>query len=152
TPVVAGTMALIKAKYPDLNQRQLLERLLLTADDEGTRGEDLEYGWGVVDPLAALTADVDYYEDPAPTGDASPSGAIAAPGDDGSGIGDYVPVIITGAALTAAVAVAVLLVRSRRRAPARAPAPQQRPAGPPPQAAPDTWRRPPEPGPPPPAR
>ncbi|GIG65056.1 S8 family serine peptidase [Phytomonospora endophytica] len=150
-PIVAGTMALIKAKYPNLNQRQLLERLLLTADDKGTEGEDLEYGWGIVDPLAALTADVDYYEDPAPTDDTA-SEAVAATGDDGAGTGDLVPVIVSGTVLAVVVVGVLLLIRSRRRPPTPAAAPRNRPVGPPPQAAPESWRRPPEPGPPPPAR
>ncbi|MEV0650265.1 S8 family serine peptidase [Phytomonospora sp. NPDC050363] len=150
-PVVAGTMALIKARYPNLDHRQLLERLLLTADDNGDEGEDLEFGWGVVNPLAALTEEVDHYQDPAPTGaDSEPVAAT----DTGTGPGDFIPVIVSGTVLLAAVTVIVLVVRSRRRratAPP-APAPQFRASGPPPQAAPDNWRRPPEPGPPPPAR
>lgn len=151
-PIVAGTMALIKAKYPNLDQRQLMERLLLTADDKGPEGEDVNYGWGVVNPLAALTAEVDYYVDPAPT-DGTASEPVAATGDDGSGIGDFIPVIVSGTVLVVLVAGIVLLIRSRRRTAAATATPTAlRPAGPPPQAAPESWRRPPEPGPPPPAR
>ncbi|HIW62250.1 MAG TPA: S8 family serine peptidase, partial [Candidatus Stackebrandtia excrementipullorum] len=58
-PIVAGTLALIKSAYPDLDHWGHMYRLSLTADDKGPEGYDDKYGWGIVNPLAALTEDVE---------------------------------------------------------------------------------------------
>ena len=121
-PIVAGTMALIKAKYPDLNQRQLLERLLLTADDKGDKGADLEYGWGLVNPLRALTENVDYAEPPVPATGSASDGPTQLADSGTSGLGDFVPVLVTSSGLVVVVGavVALLVVGARRRARRRA--------------------------------
>ncbi len=54
--LVAGVAALIQAKYPGLNGDGVYERLRATAVDKGPSGHDAEYGYGVINPLAALTA------------------------------------------------------------------------------------------------
>ena len=59
-PIVAGTLALIKSAYPDLSYNQWIDRLLDTVDDKGPEGFDNEYGWGIVNPLAALTEETVY--------------------------------------------------------------------------------------------
>ncbi len=56
--IVSGVAALFRAKYPDLNAASVIQRLITTADDKGTKGRDPEYGYGIVNPLKALTADV----------------------------------------------------------------------------------------------
>lgn len=61
-PIVAGTLALIKSAYPDLSYEQVNERLLLTADDQGPKGFDDKYGWGIVNPHRALTDDVKHFK------------------------------------------------------------------------------------------
>ncbi|KUL29173.1 hypothetical protein ADL15_28845 [Actinoplanes awajinensis subsp. mycoplanecinus] len=56
--IVSGIAALVRAKYPDLDAANVVNRLIRTADDRGTSGRDDQYGFGEVDPVAALTADV----------------------------------------------------------------------------------------------
>jgi type VII secretion-associated serine protease mycosin len=58
TALVAGVVALVRAKYPQLSAKEVIHRLEATADDKGAPGRDDEYGYGIVDPVKALTADV----------------------------------------------------------------------------------------------
>lgn len=60
---VSGVAALVRQKYPDSNAYQVMHRLKATAH-AGPTTPDPSVGWGVVDPLAALTWNV---ADPAPT-------------------------------------------------------------------------------------
>jgi membrane-anchored mycosin MYCP len=54
---VSGVAALVRAKYPDLSAHQVVNRILQTAHNP-PRGVDNQVGYGVVDPVAALTFDV----------------------------------------------------------------------------------------------
>ncbi|GAA1795805.1 type VII secretion-associated serine protease mycosin [Luedemannella flava] len=58
TALVAGAVALVRAKFPDLSAEEVIHRLTYTADDKGPTGRDDEYGYGVVNIVKALTADV----------------------------------------------------------------------------------------------
>ena len=60
---MTGVAALVRQKYPQLNAFQVINRLKATAH-AGPTTPDPVVGWGVVDPLAALTWNV---ADPAPT-------------------------------------------------------------------------------------
>ena len=143
-PIVAGTLALIKSAYPDLSIHQLNERLLFTVDDKGPEGYDDKYGWGVVNPLAALTDEVEHYEgqstgpddrlpleeqgkradddDPA-DGDDEGGESGASVGDDqagaDAGMGVGVPVwawiTVAAVAVLGAGVIAALLFRHRNR-------------------------------------
>ncbi|WP_078067593.1 type VII secretion-associated serine protease mycosin [Streptomyces jeddahensis] len=53
-PYVAGVAALLKEKYPDWSASQIATRIEETAQRPG-RGPDRLIGWGVVDPVAALS-------------------------------------------------------------------------------------------------
>ncbi|MEV4824759.1 type VII secretion-associated serine protease mycosin [Micromonospora sp. NPDC049274] len=57
-PLVAATAALVRSRYPDMPAGEVVNRLLATARDIGPTGRDDRFGYGVVDPVAALTADV----------------------------------------------------------------------------------------------
>jgi membrane-anchored mycosin MYCP len=57
TAIVSGVAALVRAKYPQLSAHQIINRLIHTARAPG-RGVDDQIGYGVVDPVAALTWDV----------------------------------------------------------------------------------------------
>ncbi|WP_084020442.1 type VII secretion-associated serine protease mycosin [Mycobacterium avium] len=59
---VSGVAALVRQKYPELNAYQVINRIKSTAH-AGPAPTDPAVGWGVVDPLAALTWNV---ADPAP--------------------------------------------------------------------------------------
>ncbi|MGX9886178.1 type VII secretion-associated serine protease mycosin [Streptomyces sp. NPDC002276] len=71
-PYVAGVAALLKAKYPHWTARQIVAQIEQTAE-RSISGHDRLVGWGVVDPVKALT-DVDPehpVESPAPEGGVS---------------------------------------------------------------------------------
>ncbi|QGN46447.1 type VII secretion-associated serine protease mycosin [Micromonospora sp. WMMD558] len=57
-PLVAATAALVRARYPQMSAGDVVNRLLATARDIGPTGRDERFGYGLVDPVAALTADV----------------------------------------------------------------------------------------------
>jgi type VII secretion-associated serine protease mycosin len=58
TAIIAGAAALVRSKYPNLSAAEVVHRLTATADDKGPPGRDPEYGYGVVNLVKALTADV----------------------------------------------------------------------------------------------
>lgn len=53
-PLVAATAALIRARWPDMSAADVVNRLLTTARDLGPAGRDPTFGFGRVDPVAAL--------------------------------------------------------------------------------------------------
>jgi type VII secretion-associated serine protease mycosin len=57
-PLVSATAALIRARWPTLSAANVVNRLIRTADDQGPVGWDPQYGYGMVDPVKALTASV----------------------------------------------------------------------------------------------
>ncbi|MGW6724429.1 type VII secretion-associated serine protease mycosin [Nocardia sp. NPDC055029] len=80
-PYVAGLAALVRARFPELDAGQVIDRIVRTAHHPGA-GRDDQVGAGLVSPVAALTAEL-----PAPTPDGdSATRAIAAsvhpPGPD----------------------------------------------------------------------
>ncbi|MGY4965816.1 type VII secretion-associated serine protease mycosin [Streptomyces sp. 900105245] len=54
-PYVAGVAALLKSKYPHWTTRQVVAQIEQTAE-RSIPGKDMRVGWGVVDPVRALTA------------------------------------------------------------------------------------------------
>lgn len=117
---------MVRSKFPDLSAAEVVHRLTATATDKGAPGRDREYGYGVVNLVAALTADVPPLA--ASGAPATPSASavapipsstpdVAAPPSSepdnrsfavGGGIG---VVLLLGAVLVA------LLIRRRRHAP-----------------------------------
>ncbi|MEU4470747.1 type VII secretion-associated serine protease mycosin [Micromonospora sp. NPDC023888] len=57
-PLVAATAALVRSRYPQMSAGEVVNRLLTTARDLGPTGRDDRFGYGMVDPVAALTAQV----------------------------------------------------------------------------------------------
>jgi membrane-anchored mycosin MYCP len=55
TPFVAATAALVRARWPQLRQAEVVLRLLATADPAPGARPSREYGYGVVNPIRALT-------------------------------------------------------------------------------------------------
>lgn len=56
-PYVAGVAALVRAKFPDLKARDVMNRIKATAQHPAAPGgRDNFVGFGVIDPVAALTA------------------------------------------------------------------------------------------------
>jgi type VII secretion-associated serine protease mycosin len=58
TAIVAGAAALIRSRFPDLSATEVVHRLTATAIDKGAKGRDSEYGYGVLNLVGALTANV----------------------------------------------------------------------------------------------
>src|SRR6476661_276566 len=58
TPIVSGVAALIRSKWPQMSAKQVINRIVSTAKDEGTPGKDPLYGFGVLNAEAALKDDV----------------------------------------------------------------------------------------------
>ncbi|MGH3741709.1 MAG: S8 family serine peptidase, partial [Micromonosporaceae bacterium] len=117
TAIVSGVAALVRAKYPDLDAANVINRLIATADDKGPEGRDPEYGFGIVNPVKALTENV-----PEVSGNPLLPGASTAPtsvspqaGED-SGPGPVgITLIFLGAAAVLAVLIAITIAAIRRR-------------------------------------
>ena len=69
-PFVAGVAALVRAYHPKLTAAQVKNRLQATADSPPANAPDTAFGWGTVNPAAAVTSVL-------PQEDAT--GAVAAP-------------------------------------------------------------------------
>ena len=142
-PIVAGTLALIRSAYPDLDYTTWLARMVETVDDRGPEGFDDEYGWGIVNPYRALTEDIkfdDGYDsieskasDRLPLGEqgvvvpGDGDGGGVSPGDggsgsagvlvgsSGSGVAVWVWVVVGGVVLAGAVVIVVVVARARSK-------------------------------------
>ena len=110
---VSGVAALVRAKFPDLSAHQVINRILQTSHNP-PRGVDNQVGYGVVDPVAALTFNV-------------PPGERAAPGSESRIIVPPPPPVPPdhrarnvalgfAGAVAAVVLIASLVARARRAA------------------------------------
>ena len=116
TAIVSGVAALVRAKFPQLTAYQIINRLVRTARPPA-RGVDNQVGYGVVDPVAALTWDV-------PEGPAKPPQQLSAPLNLPKPVAhrDMVPVWVAVGGFTAALliggaafGVAMMVVRTRKQ-------------------------------------
>ncbi|OBI92542.1 peptidase S8 [Mycobacterium sp. 1245805.9] len=116
TAIVSGVAALVRAKYPQLSAYQVINRLERTARAPA-RGVDNQVGYGVIDPVAALTWDV-------PEGPAKPPQQLSAPLNipKAAPHRDMVPVWVAAGGLTAALliggavfGIAVFMKRTRKQ-------------------------------------
>lgn len=115
--LVAAAAALVLAEHPDITAQDLTRRLTSTATDKGPAGRDDQYGHGIIDITAALTA-------PAATPPAqqtttapaaSPSPPLAAPGAEfptGTAVAVGVGCLLV---LTLIATAAAVLIRRRSR-------------------------------------
>lgn len=126
TAIASGAAALVRAKFPDLSAPEVIHRLTATATDVGPPGRDDECGYGVLNIVKALTADVPPLEGGTNSGiPTAPTGASSVPrkyptdaapeGDDGK---VNVAALVGGGVGVVLLAglVVVLAVRRRRRA------------------------------------
>ncbi|BBX73491.1 S8 family serine peptidase [Mycobacterium shinjukuense] len=114
--IVSGVAALVRAKFPELTAYQVMNRLIHTARPPA-RGVDNQVGYGVVDPVAALTWDV-------PEGPATPPKQLSVPLLLPKGPADrnMVPVWVAAGGLAGALLIggavygtATLMRRSRKQ-------------------------------------
>lgn len=54
-PMVSAAATLVRSHWPDMSAANVVNRLIRTARDKGPEGRDDRYGFGVVDPVGALT-------------------------------------------------------------------------------------------------
>ena len=57
-PMVSGTAALVRSRWPTMSAAEVVNRIIKSAKDRGTSGRDGQYGYGLIDPTGALTAEV----------------------------------------------------------------------------------------------
>ncbi len=114
--IVSGVAALVRAKYPHLSAYQVINRLTRTARAPA-RGVDNQVGYGVVDPVAALTWDV-------PDGPPKPPNQLSIPLNipKAAPPRDMVPVWVAAGGLTGALliggavfGISVLMKRRRQQ-------------------------------------
>jgi subtilisin family serine protease len=115
TAIVAGAAALVRAKYPNLSAAEVVHRLTATAIDKGALGRDDEYGYGIVDLVAALTKDLPPLK-PSAGSSTSGSGAISTGAGQSSTNGRGLPVVLIVLAIAALIIIlAIVLVYLVRR-------------------------------------
>ncbi|WP_422771769.1 type VII secretion-associated serine protease mycosin [Plantactinospora sp. WMMC1484] len=124
TAIVAGAAALVRSKFPELSAEEVVHRLTATADDKGAPGRDEEYGYGVLNLVKALTADVPPLErgaEPSASADPDPtqSQPAAAPEQEDKANSSTVLVGVLAAlvVLGLLVVLAVVLLARRRQQP-----------------------------------
>ncbi|QKW11190.1 type VII secretion-associated serine protease mycosin [Streptomyces sp. NA04227] len=121
-PYVAAVAALIRAKHKNWTQEQIVAQIQQTAE-RSVAGHDRYVGWGVVDPVRALTEDDTPVTSPSahegvtrakpPTPAELPTGETAA--ERNSRLGTYIA--LAAVVLAAAISgVAIALRDTRRRA------------------------------------
>jgi type VII secretion-associated serine protease mycosin len=111
TAIVAGAAALVRAKFPNLSATEVVHRLTATAKDAGPPGRDDQYGYGIVNLVGALTADVPPMTPSAVAGTttSAPAGAAPKPSSSNS-------VLLIAIALAVLLAAAGAWIIFRRRA------------------------------------
>lgn len=110
---------MIRAKYPYLPADEVVHRLTATAIDKGPPGRDDQYGYGVIDLVAALTADVplrgfESVPATAPGGGGPSTAGADGPRADGERAATVRGLVTLGVLLAAGGAWA-LFIRRRRR-------------------------------------
>ncbi|MFJ4972305.1 type VII secretion-associated serine protease mycosin [Streptomyces sp. NPDC088755] len=119
-PYVAGVAALIRAKHRDWTQEQIVAQIQQTAE-RSVAGHDRLVGWGVVDPVRALTEDDKPIDRPvAGEGMSKGEAPTLAPlrlgetaEERNARLATYV--VVGGGVLVAAIAGAAVAVRDMRR-------------------------------------
>ncbi|MGW1837187.1 S8 family serine peptidase [Streptomyces sp. NPDC002067] len=135
TAYVSASLALLRAKFPDLTVGQLVNRLTksagLPASAKGIQLPDQKYGYGFIQPLAALKRDI-----PAgpkngplkmPTATSSPAGGDSAVSQGSDGSGDsaqaadkagvsplFIAIIAVAGLVVIGIVVAIVLLARRK--------------------------------------
>lgn len=94
-PIVSGLVALVRAEFPNLDANNVINRIIKTATPQTSEQFSPVYGFGLIDPVRALTARVEpvdsnplgsleewislYRKSETSKADSSESGEIAAP-------------------------------------------------------------------------
>lgn len=117
--IVAGALALLKSHWPDISREDMMRRLFATAADRGESGPDDLYGYGVIDPVKALTDPNVQLVDPSKSPHERSSAPPAASGSDVAATGSTKTSgawwWIGGAAAVVVMVAAIALIAWRRR-------------------------------------
>ncbi|GGQ79478.1 type VII secretion-associated serine protease mycosin [Couchioplanes azureus] len=118
TAIVSGAAALIRARYPELSAADVVQRLTATAVDAGEPGRDDVYGYGRLDLVKALTADVAAAPPTAaPSASVGPGPVVVPSASEGSK--RVSPILLTGGLAVVVLVlgglVVALMVRRQRR-------------------------------------
>jgi type VII secretion-associated serine protease mycosin len=113
TAIVAGAVALVRSKFPDLSATEVIHRLTATAIDKGLPGRDNLYGYGTVNLVGALTADVPPLS---PNPSASSGGPTSPPIAQEKATAAWVWLFVALGLLVIVVALGVALAIRRRSA------------------------------------
>jgi subtilisin family serine protease len=109
TAIVSGAVALLRSRFPDMSGPEVVRRLTATATDRGPPGWDEQYGYGVLNIVAALTAEL-------PTPPATSAAASPPAPDDNDQDNDNPTLAIAVGVLAATGALAAgIWARARRR-------------------------------------
>ncbi|WP_276307314.1 type VII secretion-associated serine protease mycosin [Amycolatopsis antarctica] len=124
-PYVAGLAALVRAKYPELDAKQVINRIEKTAQHPGAvGGRDNLVGYGPINPMAALTSIVPGENGLAPAkSEALPSGL--PPLNEASSTPMIVALAGAAGALVA-LGITLFVVHTIRRSRAEGPAPSRK--------------------------
>ncbi|MFF7164329.1 S8 family serine peptidase [Streptomyces sp. NPDC008086] len=151
TAYVSAACALLRERFPDLTAGQIVNRLTKTAglpdDAKGLKLPDEKYGYGYIQPLAALKQDIPAgpkngpltmpAADSSSTGkdDASTPPASTSSSDDSSGLSTTTILALAAGGVLLVLMIGALAVRSKNRARRDSPPPgftthaQQQPYG-----------------------
>lgn len=119
-PYVAGVAALLKARHPDWTAREIVAQIEQSAE-RTIAGHDRLVGWGVVDPVRALTDDDRPVESPSPRDGLGEARAPAAakfrigetPDERNARLATYV--VVAAAVLATGLSGAAVAIRDARR-------------------------------------
>jgi type VII secretion-associated serine protease mycosin len=85
TAIVSGAVAMVRAKFPQISAPEVIHRITATADDIGAPGRDDDCGFGELNIVKALTADVPPLSEGGVSASAAPSATSAVPAPATSG-------------------------------------------------------------------
>lgn len=113
TAIVSGVAALVRAKFPNMDAPNVINRLIRATIDKGTPGRDNVFGYGTIYPPDALTANIPTVTSN-PLGAPTPSpSAAASPSQSNSGQA-LLTTISVGAIVIILIAAVIIMVMVRR--------------------------------------
>ncbi|MGW6930039.1 type VII secretion-associated serine protease mycosin [Lentzea sp. NPDC054927] len=125
--IVSGVAALVRAKHPEMPAKDVVNSLIKTAKDLADPGRDETTGFGMVNPMGALTAQFPPVErnpllpEPKPsTTQPTPTLVAQRPEQPAAEMKDRLPFVAGvagGTALMTGLLIALPAIRSRRRQP-----------------------------------
>jgi hypothetical protein len=124
TALTSAVIALVRAKFPDMSARQVVQQIIASAGDVGSKGKDDQTGYGLIRPTRILNGTVPK-NGPNPVfaaydkwkaANAKQTGAAGSGSDTGSSPSSTDYLLVGGfAALVVAIVIVVLVMQGRKR-------------------------------------